>query len=173
MQRLAGNFQLAALHALFQGILANAQIDIGTCISFWHIDHHRQTTALCHAGIIHRGKLLEHIFALFQGQFLQLEHSDTLSGILHLQHLLRKLHHAIVLQFRQIFFIHQMVCKGQLVRQVIQRPLRGKLLRLLHFKLVCHDLFSFLLLTPQNLPYQARRSQCRTCCDGRAHVAAL
>ena len=138
LQRLAGSIQIAALHVLFQGVLPDTQIDIRADILLRHIDHHRQTAALRHAGIVHRGKLLEHILALFQGQFLQLEQLDALGRVLHVQHLLGKLHHAIVLQFRQIFFIHQMVCKGQLVRQVIQRPLRGKLLRLLHFKLVFH-----------------------------------
>ena len=104
----------------FQGVLSDTQIDIRADILLRHIDHHRQTAALRHAGIVHRGKLLEHILALFQGQFLQLEQLDALGRVLHVQHLLGKLHHAIVLQFRQIFFIHQMVCKGQLVRQVIQ-----------------------------------------------------
>ena len=162
-----------ALHILFRWVFPDTQIDIGTDILLRHIDHHRQTAALRHAGIVHRRKLLEHILSLFQGQLLQLEQSDALGRVLHFQHLLGEFHHAIVLQFRQIFFIHQMVCKGQLIRQVIQRPLRRKLLFFKHLKLVCHDLFSFLLLTPQNLPYQARRSQCRTCCDGRAKAAAL
>ena len=120
LQRLAGSIQIAALHVLFQGVLSDTQIDIRADILLRHIDHHRQTAALRHAGIVHRGKLLEHILALFQGQFLQLEQLDALGRVLHVQHLLGKLHHAIVLQFRQIFFIHQMVCKGQLVRQVIQ-----------------------------------------------------
>ena len=64
------------------------------------IDHHRQTAALRHAGIVHRRKLLEHILSLFQGQLLQLVHPDTICCILHIQHFLRKRHHAIILQFR-------------------------------------------------------------------------
>ena len=83
LQRPAGGIQIAVLHILFRGVFPDAQIDIGTGTLLRHIDHHRQTTALRHAGIVHRGKLLEHILSLFQGQLLQLEQSDALGGILH------------------------------------------------------------------------------------------
>ena len=78
--------------------------------------------------MINGGEFLEHILAFFQGQLLHLEQLDAGLDIQRFLHFFRWLHQRITLQFRQIFFVHQMVCQRQLICKFFHRLPLGEIL---------------------------------------------
>lgn len=127
-QRITGNCKVAVIDALPARILPHTQINICRSTICRNIDHHSQTAPKGHAGMINGGEFLEHILAFFQGQLLHLEQLDAGLDIQRFLHFFRWLHQRITLQFRQIFFVHQMVCQRQLICKFFHRLPLGEIL---------------------------------------------